>query len=113
MTLTGVGAVLVMERGKIQGIFSERDALNRVLAVGLDPDTTPVDGVMTAHPRCMEADRPLSYAMEVMHDSGFRHMPVTADGEAVGVISMRDALGVELIHLEQNVNDLEHIAQSL
>ena len=49
-----VGALLVMQSGRIAGIFTERDALNKVLAGGLDPDATTLDAVMVANPQTIQ-----------------------------------------------------------
>jgi CBS domain-containing protein len=91
-----VGAVLVVEAGKLTGIFTERDALFRVVAEGRDPQVTRVADVMTPHPQTIQPDRPFSAALHIMHEGGFRHVPVVENGVPVGVLSARDALGPEL-----------------
>ena len=53
-----VGAMLILDHGKLTGIFTERDMLNRVVAKRLDPDTTPLSQVMTSDPRTISADKP-------------------------------------------------------
>lgn len=110
MVDTQVGAILVIRGGLLIGIFTERDALTRVLAHGLDPDTTPVALVMTPEPRTVTAERPLSYALHLMHTCGFRHLPVVDNGRPVGMISVRDALDSELIQFKRELADCEHIA---
>ena len=107
-----VGAVMVEEAGKLIGIFTERDGLFRVLAEGRDPETTPLSAVMTARPTTITADRRLGHALHLMHDNGYRHLPVVDGGAPVGMISIRDALGVELTNFEREVaakNELEEI----
>lgn len=98
-----VGAVMVEEAGKLVGIFTERDGLFRVLAEARDPDVTPLSAVMTARPTTISADRRLSHALHLMHDNGYRHLPVVEAGAPVGMISIRDALGVELTSFEREV----------
>lgn len=98
-----VGAVMVVDGGQLVGIFTERDGLFRVLAEGRDPATTPLSAVMTAKPSTITADRRLGHALHMMHDAGFRHMPVVEDGRPVGMISLRDALGTELTSFEREV----------
>jgi CBS domain-containing protein len=71
-----VGAVVVVESGRIAGIFTERDVLNKVLAGGLDPDSTALETVMVADPQTIQADRPLAHALHMMADGGFRPQPV-------------------------------------
>ena len=78
-----IGALLIVENSRIAGIFTERDALNKVLAGGLDPDATQVSQVMVRDPQTIRADKPLAYALQFMADGGFRHVPVV-DGDGVG-----------------------------
>lgn len=91
-----VGAVLVVEEGKLAGVFTERDVLNRVVAEDRDPRTTPLAEVMTRNPQTIHPDKPFPDALHLMYEGGFRHVPVVEDGRPVGVISARDALGPEL-----------------
>jgi CBS domain-containing protein len=91
-----VGAVLVVEDGKLLGIFSERDAVFRVIARGLDPATTQLAQVMTPDPKTVRPNNTFGYAMTIMHENGFRHMPVIDDGKPVGIVSARSALDPDL-----------------
>jgi CBS domain-containing protein len=99
-----VGALLVMEGGRLAGIFTERDALFRVIAEGRDPEATPLHEVMTRDPRTISPDRPFGHALHIMYEGGFRHVPVVRDGRAIGVVSARDALGPEM---RQFIADLD------
>lgn len=101
MAERNVGSVLVMVRGKLVGIFTERDALVRVLAAGLDPDATPLGAVMVRTVQTIGPDRPLVNALHQMGDHGFRHMPVVEDGVPIGIVSLRDALGSDFVQLEK------------
>lgn len=102
MKARGVGAVMVVDHhGRLQGIFTERDCLNRVLAEGVNPDTTTLALVMTPDPYTITADARLSRALHAMHDNGFRHIPVVDHGIPVGMVSIRDALGSELSNFER------------
>ena len=91
-----VGAVMIVEEGKLVGVFTERDVLNRVVAEDRDARTTRLEEVMTRNPLTINPDRPFPDALHLMHEGGFRHVPVVEDGRPVGVISARDALGPEL-----------------
>lgn len=88
-----IGAVAVLDAGRLVGVLSERD-LVRALGDGLDPDHTPVTAVMTAMPRVIESDTPLWAATMVMLRMGVRHLPVTEQHRTVGMLSIRDALAV-------------------
>lgn len=108
-----IGALLIVDGGHLVGIFSERDALNRVLAKALDPATTTLAEVMTPNPRTTPIDKPLAYALHIMHAEGFRHMPVTDGDRPVGMVSVRDALGVEIAAFERDLQQRDTIAERL
>ncbi len=91
-----VGAVAVVEEGKLIGIFTERDALFRIVAEGRDPQTVRLAEVMTRNPQTIHPDKPFADALHIMYEGGFRHVPVVEDGRPIGIISARDALGPEL-----------------
>jgi CBS domain-containing protein len=91
-----VGAILVVEGERLVGIFTERDALFRVVAASVDPASTPIGQVMTASPRSLHPDRPFADALRLMHEGHFRHVPIVEDGKPVGMVSARDAMGPEL-----------------
>lgn len=96
MKRSKVGAVMVVENGRLVGIFTERDALFRVIADGRDAQHTQLSEVMTRSPQTLHPDRSFADALHIMHTGGFRHVPVVEDGRPVGMISARDALGPEL-----------------
>jgi len=106
-----VGAMLVIESGRLMGIITERDIVFRVVAKGLDATRTRVAEVMTANPITIEADRPFGYALVVMHHEGFRHLPVVKEGKAVGIISARSALDPELEEFASETSRRKHFAQ--
>jgi CBS domain-containing protein len=91
-----VGAILVVSAGRLAGIFTERDALFRVVAKDLDPRTTPLSAVMTPDPLTVAPDETFGHALLLMYENGFRHVPVVENGRAVGVVSARHALDPEL-----------------
>jgi CBS domain-containing protein len=91
-----VGAVVVVEDDHVLGIFSERDAVVRVVACGLEPKKTALADVMTPAPVTIEPSRSFGHAMAVMHEHGFRHLPVVENGRPIGIVSARNALDPEL-----------------
>lgn len=97
-----IGAVLVMEDGRLEGIFTERDALYRVIAEARDPDTTLVSEVMTADPDCIAPDCSAIEALRMMEDGGYRHLPIVAAGTVVGIVSRRDFIGAEKQRVEED-----------
>lgn len=86
-----IGAVLVVgEDGKLAGIFSERDALVRVMAWQRSPAATLVADVMTPNPDTVQADSSVQIALDQMAERGYRHLPVMNGEELYGIISIRD-----------------------
>ena len=109
-----IGALLVLEQGRIAGIFTERDALNKVLAGSLDPEQTRLEQVMVADPQTIRANKPLAYALQMMAEGGFRHVPVVNDdGAPVGMVSARDALGQDMVELERDMQRLHDLEESI
>jgi CBS domain-containing protein len=87
-----VGSVLVMEGGRLVGIFTERDVLWRVVAAGLDPKTSLLGQVMTRNPITVEPTTSIQHVMNVFTEKRFRHMPVVDRGRLLGLISIGDVL---------------------
>ncbi len=109
-----IGAMLIVESNKIVGIFTERDALNKVLATGVDPDTTTLAQVMVSNPMTIRSDKPLGFALAMMADGGFRHVPVVDDnGAPLGMVSARDALGQDMLELEKELKRREELEGSI
>lgn len=96
MAKKNVGAVMVVAEGRLVGIFTERDAVVRVIAEGRDVATTSIGEVMTADPITVPPDEIFGRALLLMHDNGFRHVPVVDKGEPVGIVSSRSALDPDM-----------------
>lgn len=96
MQRLNIGAVMVTRDGRMAGIFSERDLLKRVIGMGTDPAKIPVSAVMTAKFMSVEPEAPVEVAALLMHKRNFRHLPVTENGEVVGMVSVRNVLGALL-----------------
>lgn len=103
MAERNVGAALVVKGEGLEGIFTERDLLNRVVARGLDIDKTSLTQVMTSNPATITSDSSAMAALRRMHDGGFRHLPVVDDGRIVAIVSLRDFFGAEFQELEREV----------
>jgi CBS domain-containing protein len=105
-----MSAVMVVAAdGRLIGIFTERDAVHRVIASRLDPDATQLAEVMTRDPMTVDPVETFGYALLMMHEQGFRHMPVVEDGRPVGMISARNALDPELEEFEAEAQRRKHI----
>ena len=90
MTAEQIGALIVMDGEKLIGIFTERDALNKVLAAGLDPVSTKVSEVMTKDPYCIPPTTTVGEAMELVTSRRFRHLPIVKNGKVLAVVSSGD-----------------------
>jgi len=107
----GSNALMIVEDGHLAGIFTERDAVFRVLAESRDPKKTHVADVMTTKPKTIGPDKAVGHALLMMHEGGFRHVPVVEHGKPLGMISARDALGLELQEFEGELQQREHIGE--
>ncbi|MFZ0814825.1 MAG: CBS domain-containing protein [Candidatus Sulfotelmatobacter sp.] len=87
-----IGALPVLRNGELAGIFSERDVMNRVVAVGRTPGTTAVSEVMTAKPRTVNVDETVEECLFIMHEFGFRHLCIMEGKDLKGLVSLRDIL---------------------
>jgi CBS domain-containing protein len=94
MVAKDVGAVLVIENGRLVGILTERDIM-RAVADGIT-DETLVSDWMTRDPETMEPDETTRQAAVLMIHGGFRHMPIVDGDEVVGMLSIRDLMRIVL-----------------
>ena len=95
MAERNIGAVAVVEKGALAGVFSERDIMSRVVAKGLNPDSTEVSDVMSRELVVAAPTEDVLSAIQKMHSIGSRHLPVVDEGKLVGMISIRDLLEVD------------------
>jgi CBS domain-containing protein len=95
------GAIAVVNaEGVLVGICTERDLSYKVLAGGLSVTIGP--------------EKPFGHALHLMFEGGFRHMPVIdANGRPLGILSARDALGLEILHFRDELTLREEIAELL
>jgi CBS domain-containing protein len=101
-----IGALLVTDRGRPIGIFTERDVLVRVVAAGLDPKTTLVNDVMTRNPVVVRSDVSVGEAMFVITQKRCRHLPVIDDGGLRGLISIGDLTSWVVRLQQRTIEDL-------
>ncbi len=85
-----IGSIVVVEGDVIVGIFTERDALNRVLDAGRSPSFTRIRDVMTRRPVVVSPDMTVEQAMVIMTERRLRRLPVIDRGRLVGIISIGD-----------------------
>ena len=86
------GSALVVDHGRLVGIFTERDVLNRLTGRTLDLDELPVGDVMTPDPKVLREDDTVAFAMHRMAVSGHRHIPIAEEGTPLRFLSVRSLL---------------------
>lgn len=92
MVAEGIGCVMVVEGGKLLGIFSERDALMKLNVEASRFLDQPISQFMTPKPVTLETSDKIAFAIHKMNLGGYRHVPILFDGKLAGVISIRDIL---------------------
>jgi CBS domain-containing protein len=96
MTDRNVGAVCVLDEGRLVGVLSERDMMKRVIALKRDPSQTKVSEVMTPNPVVVAVSETHNNCVKTMQKAGIRHLPVVDGDKLVGLLSLRDLLQVDL-----------------
>lgn len=87
-----IGCVLIVDDGRLAGIFTERDAIVRIGATIEEVGERSVADFMTPNPETIDVDAQIAYALQKMDVGGYRHLPVMSGGRVVGVVSIRDIL---------------------
>lgn len=91
MTSRSVGALPVVDKhDRLVGMISERDVIRRSVIVYRPSEDTPVSTIMTRNPVFLPPDATPGDALDAMQKGGFRHLPVCADGQVMGIVSIRD-----------------------
>jgi len=90
-----VGAVAVLDDGKLVGIFSERDVVTRIVAENRDASQTPIGVVMTKDLIVADPSEDISDAVQKMVAGKCRHLPIVKGGNLLGMISIRDLLQID------------------
>lgn len=106
MSDAGIGALLVMDAGRLVGIVSERDYLRKVALKGRASQTTAVEEIMTANPFTVSPDTSMETCMEMMTEKRIRHLPVAEGDSVLGMLSIRDVL-------EATMEEQKHLIQQL
>ena len=101
-----MGSILVCQDQQVEGIFTERDLMKRILAVG-KPLTTPVANCMTPHPIAVHPKDSIATAVRRMEEGGYRHLPVVNDaGKPVGILSAKRIIHYLVEHFPATIYNL-------
>jgi CBS domain-containing protein len=102
-----VGALMVMEHGKLVGILSERDYTRKIALLGKSSKDTRVADIMTAKVLTVAADSRTEDCMALMSQKKIRHLPVVDGDEVLGMISIRDIMDEIIADHEATINQLQ------
>ncbi|HXY54391.1 MAG TPA: CBS domain-containing protein [Nitrospirota bacterium] len=107
MAAKDVGALLVMENGKLVGMFSERDYARKVILKGKSSKSTSVRELMTSEPICIGPEQSIYECMVIMTSNHVRHVPVMECGLIKGVVSIGDVVNAIISDQEITIQELE------
>ena len=103
-----IGALLVMEDGKLTGIFSERDYARKVILKGKSSKETPVGELMTKKVFYIDPQKTINDCMAMMTAKRIRHVPVIEDNQVVGIVTIGDVVNQIISEQEVTINHLEN-----
>jgi CBS domain-containing protein len=106
-----IGALLVLESGKIAGIISERDFVRSIAKTGQCLLDAPVKNYMTKNVFTISSDQTIEECMKLMTEKRIRHLPVVDDGKVMGVISIGDVVREMISTRESMINQLENFIE--
>ncbi|VVC77227.1 Inosine-5'-monophosphate dehydrogenase [Aquicella siphonis] len=111
LTQLKVGALLVIDGGKLAGIVSERDILRKIVALGEDAKKEIVNSIMTRELITVTPSTTVGEAMRIVTDKRIRHLPVLESGKLVGIISIGDLTRWAMLLQEQQISSLTNYIQ--
>jgi CBS domain-containing protein len=111
MSDKNVGALMVMEAGKPVGIFTERDYARKLILKGKSSQTTTVRELMTAEVLYVEPRNSIEDCMQLMTNKRVRHLPVLAEGELIGIVTIGDVVKQIISDQESTIAQLEKYIQ--
>jgi signal-transduction protein with cAMP-binding, CBS, and nucleotidyltransferase domain len=102
-----IGLVLVMEKGALAGVLSERDCVRRIVLAGKSAEATPVADVMVRNVVKAQIANTFVDCLRLMHEHRIRHLPIEENGLVIGIVSIRDLLGEAVAHHSKIIGELE------
>ena len=103
-----IGALVVVERGKVVGIVSERDCARKLVLMARAPKDTPVADIMSSPVMYVRPDRTGDECMALMTENRLRHLPVMDGGQLIGLISIGDLVKATISEQQFIIEQLEH-----
>jgi CBS domain-containing protein len=108
MAEKNIGGLLITDHGKLVGIFTERDYARKLILKGKSSNTTTIGELMTKDPFTVTLDSSIEECMELMSNKRIRHLPVTDNGELIGIISIGDVVRFIIEEQKSIIEHLEH-----
>jgi CBS domain-containing protein len=102
-----IGLLVVMDRGTLAGVLSERDCARRVLLAKKSPESTSVAEIMVRNVITIDVGYTFADCLRLMHQHSIRHLPVVDNGKVIAVLSIRDLLNEAVTHNAKIINELE------
>ncbi len=103
-----IGALLVLDDGKVKGIISERDYRNKVILKGRTSASTPVKDIMVKQVFCVNSSDSINLCMQLMTEKKIRHLPVLNNGDLAGIISIGDVVKSVIEDQKIEINSLRN-----
>ena len=107
-----IGAVLVIQDGHLAGILSERDYARKIVLQGRSSATTPVREIMTSDVVTIGLDETTDRCMQLVTDRRIRHLPVTSNGQVLGVVSIGDLVKAVIEDQQVELDQLQRYIAS-
>lgn len=107
-----VGALMVLDNGKLVGVFSERDYTRKIALAGKSSKDTRVSDIMTAHVVTVSPQVRTRDCLALMSQKKIRHLPVVDGDKVLGMISIRDIMNDIIADHEMTISHLEHYITS-
>ncbi|HOZ77125.1 MAG TPA: CBS domain-containing protein [Ferruginibacter sp.] len=108
MSEKNIGALLVIDDGKLTGIFSERDYARKVVLKGKASADTAVKEIMTESPFTVQPEDSIETCMGIMSDKHIRHLPVVKEGTVAGMISIGDVVTTIIQSQKETIDQLKN-----
>jgi signal-transduction protein with cAMP-binding, CBS, and nucleotidyltransferase domain len=102
-----IGFLVVLDGGKLVGVLSERDCARRAVLASKPPETTKVADIMVREVVTVDPSRTFAECLRLMHERGFRHLPVVDQGKVMAVLSVRDLMSEAVQHHAKVIAELE------
>jgi CBS domain-containing protein len=103
-----IGALLVLDNGKVKGIVSERDYRNKVILQGRTSASTPVKDIMVKQVFCVNSSDSINLCMQLMTEKKIRHLPVLDNGDLAGIVSIGDIVKSVIEDQKVEINSLRN-----